>query len=170
MPFPDGSFDLVLCQQGLQFFPDRAAGLREMRRVLIPGGRLVLAVWGPTEQSPGFAALAAALERHVSARAAAAARSPFSLWNVDELHDLLAGAGFRSVEIDTRVKTLRFPSPQELVQQYVPSSPIAAAMDEADAAALETVIRDVEEALQPYLDDRGLAFPIENHMAQAVSS
>jgi hypothetical protein len=43
-------------------------------------------------------------------------------------------------------------------------------MDEADATALETVIRDVEEALQPYLDDRGLAFPIENHMAQAVSS
>ena len=42
LPFPDGSFDLVTCQQGLQFFPDRPAGVREMRRVLKPGGRLAL--------------------------------------------------------------------------------------------------------------------------------
>jgi ubiquinone/menaquinone biosynthesis C-methylase UbiE len=109
MPFPGEAFDVVLCQQGLQFFGDRAAGLNEMRRVLVPDGRVVLAVWGPIERSPGFAALAAALERNVSAAAAAAARSPFSLWDAGELRDLIEGAGFRNVVVHSRTRMLRFP-------------------------------------------------------------
>jgi SAM-dependent methyltransferase len=168
MPFAEGTFDLVLCQQGVQFFGDRTAGLREMRRVLVPQGRLVLAVWGPLEHSPGFAALATALQRHVSAAAAAAARSPFSLGNSAELLDLLEGAGWQSLAMHTRVKTLRFPSPEGFVEQYIPGSPIAAALGDADASVLAAVIRDVGTALQPYITDEGLAFPIENHLAQAV--
>jgi ubiquinone/menaquinone biosynthesis C-methylase UbiE len=57
MPFPDATFDLALCQQGLQFFPDRLAALREIRRTLVPGGRLAFSVWRPIQHSPGFAAL-----------------------------------------------------------------------------------------------------------------
>lgn len=158
----------MLCQQGLQFFPDRAAGPREMRRVLAPHGRIVLAVWGPIEKAPGFAALAAALERRVNAAAAVAAGSPFSLWDVEELRDLLEAAGLSRVEIHSRVRTVRFLSPEELVGQYIPASPIAAAMGDVDTAVLDAVIRDVDEALQPYVDDGGLAFPIENHLAEAV--
>jgi SAM-dependent methyltransferase len=45
LPFPEASFDVVLCQWGLEFFPDRAQGLREMARVLMPGGRVGLRVW-----------------------------------------------------------------------------------------------------------------------------
>lgn len=52
MPLPDGSFDVAFCLQGLQFFGDRSAALREMHRVLVPEGRLALAVWRPIEFSP----------------------------------------------------------------------------------------------------------------------
>jgi SAM-dependent methyltransferase len=168
MPFSDEYFDVVLCQQGVQFFPDRAAGLREMGRVVAPGGRVVLAVWGPIEQSPGFAALAAALDRHVSADAAAAARSPFSLWSIDELRDLLEGTGWRNVEVYSRERMLHFSSPAEFVPQYVWGSPIAAVIGKPDTSVLKAVIRDVADALEPYLDDRGLSFPIQNHLAAAV--
>jgi len=168
MPFRDESFDVVLCQQGLQFFPDRAAGLREMRRVLAREGRVVLAVWGPIEQSPGFAALAAALDRHVSADAAAAARSPFTLCSIDELRHLLEGVGWRNMEIHSRKKLLHFPTPAEFVSQYIWASPIAAVIGEPDTSVLQAVIWDVAAALQPYLDDHGLSFPIENHLAVAV--
>lgn len=64
MPLPDGSFDVILCQQGLQFFPDEVAALKECRRVLSPGGRALVSVWGPIEHSPAVAALQRALERH----------------------------------------------------------------------------------------------------------
>jgi ubiquinone/menaquinone biosynthesis C-methylase UbiE len=60
---PDGVFDLVTCQQGLQFFPDRSAALAEMRRVLRPGGKLGIAVWCSIEDCPPFLALANALEQ-----------------------------------------------------------------------------------------------------------
>lgn len=168
LPFADATFDLVLCQQGVQFFPDRAAGLREMARVLVPGGRLAVAAWAPIGQSPGFDALAVALERHVSAAAAAAARSPYALSDAGELRGLLAAAGLRDVAVDSRTMLVRFPSPAELVGQYVRSSPIAAVLGDVADAALEPVMREVAEALASYVDDRGLAFPTESHLARAV--
>jgi len=61
LPAAAGAFDAVLCQQGLQFFPDRAAALREMRRVLKPGGRAAIAVWAELERNQIFASFHAAL-------------------------------------------------------------------------------------------------------------
>ena len=80
LPLADAAFDVVLCQQGLQFFPDRPAALREMHRVLASGGRLVLSVWREIERSPGFAVLADALTRHIGPGAATLMTSgPFGL-------------------------------------------------------------------------------------------
>ena len=56
LPFDAGSFDVVLCQQGLQYFPDRPAAMKEMARVLAPGGRIALNVWGALERQPFFVA------------------------------------------------------------------------------------------------------------------
>src|SRR5216683_5966492 len=57
----DETFDVVTCQQGLQFFPDRAAAVREMYRALKPGGRVIAAVWREIALQPYFAAMDAAL-------------------------------------------------------------------------------------------------------------
>ena len=70
LPFADASFDLVYCQQGLQYLGDPSAGLREMSRVLAPGGRMALAVWRSINNNPGFASLVGALERHAAPEAA----------------------------------------------------------------------------------------------------
>jgi ubiquinone/menaquinone biosynthesis C-methylase UbiE len=89
LPFPAAVFDLVCCQQGLQFFADRLAALREMARVLVPGGRLALNVWRALPHNPGAAAMAEALERHVSPEAAAVRRAPFALGEAEEVRALL---------------------------------------------------------------------------------
>lgn len=92
LPLPDQSFDLVICQQGLQFLPDRNAGLREMHRVLRPGGRLVLALWTELAKSPGhailFGALGAALGKDMSRP------PPWSLAEESQVLQLIAAAGF----------------------------------------------------------------------------
>ena len=57
LPFTEQEFDLVVCQQGIQFFPDQVQAVREMHRVLKPGGRVGIAIWASIEKCPGYPAL-----------------------------------------------------------------------------------------------------------------
>ncbi len=119
MDFDDASFDAVLCQFGLMFFEDRQAGLREMMRVLRPGGALAVAVWDVLEHSPGFAALATMLDRIVGTAAGDALRVPFSLGDVDALRELFARSGVPDVRIATHAGTARFPSLESWIRTNV---------------------------------------------------
>jgi SAM-dependent methyltransferase len=155
MPFADASFDALLCQQGLQFFPDRSAALREMYRVLVPGGRVVLSVWGPLEQSPGHAALVGALEHHPGTAAASHMRSFFALGEA-EVRFLLAGGPFNEVQLHTVVLTVCFASPEQFVRiEMFPSHPDS------------VLISEVNTALRSYMSPDGLAFPMQAHLVTA---
>ena len=167
LPFPNASFNVAYCQLGLQFFPDRAAALREMHRVLAPGGRLAVMVWRGIDDSPGFAVLAEALERHVGHAAAAIMRAPFGLSNADELEELVRNAGFQDVAIQNRIGTVRFPSPERLVLSYVAGSPLAGAVSQANDAAREALITDAINALGKYTSNNELSFPIAAHLLSA---
>ena len=139
LPFPDGGFDRVLCQAGLQFVPDRLGAVREMRRMLRPGGRLALLVWRALHHSPGFAALADALEAVVGPEAAAVMRAPFVFGDDPRpLANLLESAGFVDVRVQARAGTVRFGSVEAFVRCQRAASPLAAHVDvrqEADLIA-----------------------------------
>lgn len=167
LPLADAGLDLIVCQQSLQYFPDRATALREAHRVLRPGGRVALSVWRPIEWSPGFSALAAALARHVSAEAAQIARAPFALGDAAALQALLAGTGFGGIEVRAAEALVRFPSAEAFVQQYVSGSPLAPHVAQAGDDARAALVRDVAGALAPYRDEGGVAFPIAAHLALA---
>jgi hypothetical protein len=116
--------------------------------------------------SPGFAALAAALDQYVSPAAGAVMRAPFVFGDrPEELRTLLTDIGFREVRVCYDVRMVRFASPEALVQYQVAGSPLAGHVAQADDAAREAVIRDVTAAMQGYLNDDGVAFPIEGHIA-----
>jgi len=130
LPFPDGGFDRVLCQAGLQFVPDRLGALREMRRVLRPGGRVALLVWRALHHSPGFAALADALQAVVGPEAAAVMRAPFVFGDDPRpLATLLDSAGFGDVYVQARAGTVRFASVEAFVRCQRAASPLAAHVD-----------------------------------------
>src|SRR3989440_10264273 len=99
---PTGAFDVVLCQQGLQFFPDRPAALREMRRVLKPGGRAAIAVWVELDRNQIFAAFHAALRVTAPAALAELITAPFSWPSGAALKSAAEDAGFRDVRLSTR--------------------------------------------------------------------
>lgn len=161
LPFPDGSFEVVCCQLGLQFFPDRPAALAEMARALVPGGRLAVMVWRSIDHSPGFAVLAAALDRHIGPAAGAMMRAPFGLSDEGTLRDLVAGAGFGEVKLNRQAGMVRFGSARELVVAYGAGSPLAGAIGAAEPAARAGLLAEVQAALDPWQGAAGLAFPIE---------
>jgi ubiquinone/menaquinone biosynthesis C-methylase UbiE len=167
LPFPDGVFDIVLCQQALQFFTDRPKAFREMHRVLAPQGRLALSVCRPIEYSPAYPPLAAALERHVGAEAGAMMRSPFLSWGREQLRTALREAGFQDVRVRISVAEVRYPSPEELVRQEAASSPLAGPLSALSPDVRAGLLRDVSAALRERVDDDGVVSPLETFVVAA---
>jgi ubiquinone/menaquinone biosynthesis C-methylase UbiE len=165
LPFAEASFDVVCCQLGLQFFPDREGALREMKRVLVPGGRAVVMVWREIDRAPGFAVLAAALGRTIGSDAEALMRAPFALSDAGELSRLLEAAGFVDCAIHAETGYVRFASAAMFVRSYIGGSPLAAIVAAAPAPAYEELVQEVERALDPLIERGSLCFPIEAHLA-----
>jgi SAM-dependent methyltransferase len=165
MPLPDASFDAVLCQMGLQFVPDKHAALGEMRRVLAPGGRLILTVPGPTPQL--FVIMGEALVRHIGAEAAGFVNHVFSLHDTAELQNLISGAGFRNVSVQAGTESLRLPAPEEFLWQYVHSTPLAGAVALVNEERRGSLERDVVAKWQEFVKDRTLVLQVRMVVATA---
>src|SRR5215208_1955697 len=154
LPFQDGTFDVVLCQMGLQFFPDKLAALRQACRVLVPGGRLVLNVPGPTPRI--FGILADGLARHVKPEVAGFVQQVFSLHEVQELESLVSGAGFVDVAIPASDERLHLAAPEEFLWQYLHSTPLAAAVAELDGGRRAAFAREVVAQWERFVEHDAL--------------
>ncbi|HZM34137.1 MAG TPA: methyltransferase domain-containing protein [Burkholderiales bacterium] len=158
MPLPDASFDVVLCQMGLQFVADKLAALREIRRVLAPGGRALISVPGPTPTL--FDIMSQALAREIGPEAAGFVRVVFSLHDAGELEGLLREAGFSRAEARSAPKALRVSAPREFLWEYIHSTPLVPAVmgaAEAKRAALES---EIVSRWQPFAADGGMRFEV----------
>jgi SAM-dependent methyltransferase len=132
-----GAFDVVFCQQGLQFFPDRPSALREMRRVLKPGGRVVIAVWASIERNPIFAAMHTALRATTTPELADLITAPFSWHSTAELKMAAEEAGFHDVQILIRSLPIVFEKGVEQAVRSFSATPVSPGV-----AALSQSVRD----------------------------
>ncbi len=169
LPFADASFDLVLCQQGLQFVPDRPAAVQEMRRVLAEGGRVGIGVSASLDRQPVHTILNAALERRLGFPAMA---EPFSLGDPDELVGLLNVAGFQQVALETVTWMVRFPTPERFVQSSLAGAAAVVnalgRMDDATRTALFVELRaDTTDLLREYVDGDELVVPLTTNVVTA---
>ena len=167
LPFPGASFDAVLCQQGLQYFPDRAAAVREMARVLAPGGRLAVAVWGALDRQPFYVALTDGLRVYLPERKDAYALA-FSLHTAEELRALAAGAGLRDARVRFEHRTIRYPDLKEFVGGFMEGTMISAQFMALARETRRAFVEHVAGLLAGYVDDDGMAFPLENHFLTAT--
>ncbi len=168
LPFPDASFDVVVSQFGFMFFSDRSGALREVVRVLRPGGRMALAVWDFLENIPAYADEVALLERLVGIPASDALRAPFVLGDRRALETLLTGAKLEAVEVATRKGTARFPSVRVMVEAdlrgWLPVMGVVLTEEQ-----IVDVLQAAEEALRQYVADDGtVAFGTSAHIVIGV--
>jgi ubiquinone/menaquinone biosynthesis C-methylase UbiE len=169
MPFKDGAFDVVLCQQGLQFFPDRRAAMQEMARVLAPEGRLSLNVWGPLERQAFFVTLFKAVGRFIGDDAAKTIASPYTLTTREELRELAVGAGFRKITVRFEQRTIR--ATEDIAQfanGLLQATPVASQFLALAHDQRMALVNHVADQLDGYVDDAGMAVPQENHFLFAV--
>jgi len=171
LPFGDGEFEVVLCQLGLQFFPNRRAALCEMRRVLAAEGRVGVSAYTAIARNPAAHALAEAVDRYLGQGASDAKRSEHSLTDPDELNGLLDAAGFSSVQLETVTQLVRFASVEEWVEIQFAATPLAAVVANREQRRLDHIVglvsADVREALAPFASDNAFSFPQEAHVAVA---
>jgi ubiquinone/menaquinone biosynthesis C-methylase UbiE len=167
LPFEDDLFDVVLCQQGVQFFSDRLGALRQMRRVLRPTGRLAFTVWSAIGDSPYVAALAEALAQHVSAEAGLMARAPCALNDAEELYGLVTSAGFQNVRVRQMIETTTLPLPEAFVPGHLAALPIAEAITRLAPDRRAALIQEMTEALHAYVDGEQLKLPAGSHVVTA---
>jgi len=164
LPFPDRSFDVVVCQFGLMFFSDRGKAIREMLRVMVPGGRCAVAVWDAIENAPAFAALVGLLD-HVAGRPAGdALRAPFALGDRQVLAALFNGTGASSVNLTTCDGAARFPNMREFVEAELRGwLPVMGVV--LPEPQIDRILEEAETILARYVTADGLAFDISAHLA-----
>jgi ubiquinone/menaquinone biosynthesis C-methylase UbiE len=155
MPLPGDAFDVVFCQLGMQFVADKPAALREIRRVLAPGGRAYVSVPTPTRF---FNVMDDAFDRHGMPAAAAFVRMVFSLDDAATLERLFQDAGFRDVTCESIAKQLRLPPARDFFWQYIQSTPLAPTLAEIGADVRAALERDVVEGWRDWATDDGLTY------------
>jgi SAM-dependent methyltransferase len=164
LSFADEFFDLVICQQGLQFLPNRDAGLQQIYRVLRPGGRMVLSIWTELAKSPGqaalFGALGALLGKDMSQP------PPWSLADGKQVLNLVSAAGF--VDVETTVSSLRatYPSARRFVEIHIDgtSKLTRQVLAQVPADRKTAFINDVSERLRDYETSTILELPMESRL------
>jgi SAM-dependent methyltransferase len=170
LPLREGEqFDVVVCQQGLQFFPDKPAAAVQMRRALGTGGRLAVATWRPDDEIPFFRELRSVAERHLGA----IADQRYSFGDGGRLEALLLEAGFRGVRLRTVSRTIRFDDAAPFLRlntmALVGMSAAGKAMDDQERKrVVDAVMRDSAPALRRYADGSGLAFEVSTNLATAT--
>lgn len=152
LPFADASYDVVMSQFALMYFSDRTAALKEMLRVLRPGGRLAVAVWGPYERATGYVILTEIAQRRCGQAAADVLTAPFALGDKGMLLTLCKSAGIDDAVVALRKGTITYPTIEVFVETEVKGSPLEAQLD---AGSYQELMQEAQEKLQQFCTDDG---------------
>jgi len=148
LPLPDESYDVVVSQFSLMYFPDRVAALKGMMRVLRSSGRLAIAVWGPYERATGYVILTEIAKRRCGQAAADVLTAPFVLGDRDRLLDLFRAAGINDVTVELHDGVMTFPSIDVFVETEVKGSPLETLLDEDGYRGLLNEAKDKLQRFQ----------------------
>ena len=164
LPFPDNSFDVVLCQFGLMFFADRVKAIQEMNRVISPQGRLVITVWDALENIPAYSRSVSLIEKFAGSKAREALNAPFELGDKAVLQSTFRDAGVTDIEISTHTGTARFPDIKSMIEADVRGwLPVLGIVLEENE--IQEIFNQASDLLSEYISSDGkVTFDITAHV------
>jgi len=168
LPFADASFDVVVCQFGVMFFPDKVAGYREARRVLAPGGRFVMSVWGSLSDNPITRVVVDAVgARYPQNPPRFLARTPHGHSDTNVLRRDLAAAGFGSVAVETVTLPSRAPSAEHAAIGLCQGTPMRGEIEALDPSGLAATTDVAAAALRSAYGTGAIEAPMQAVMVIA---
>jgi ubiquinone/menaquinone biosynthesis C-methylase UbiE len=168
LPFEDSAFDVVACQFGAMFFPDKVRGYREARRVLKPGGRYFLNVWDRISENEFVDVVTEVLaEVFPNDPPRFMARTPHGYYDVDRIREELTTAGFKEITIDTVEARSRAPSPRHPAVAYCQGTPLRSEIEARDASRLEEVTGKAADAIARRFGSGPVEGRIRAHVIEA---
>jgi SAM-dependent methyltransferase len=169
LPFADESFDLVACQFGVMFYPDKVLANSEARRVLRPGGHYLLAVWDRLDRNPVSHAVGGAMAKlYPDNPAAFLERLPFGYHDPAWIERDLRAAGFADIAIETVERRSRLGSARDAATGLIQGSPMRADIEPRAADALDKATEAGAEALRQFEGPDGLDAPMAAHIIVAT--
>jgi ubiquinone/menaquinone biosynthesis C-methylase UbiE len=160
LPFPDHFFDAVVCQFGLMFFPDKAAGIGEAFRVLRPGGTYLFNVWDVMARNPIARITHETVASFFPSDPPSFYTVPFSLHDPEPVRTLLGQAGFGQVTWTHLEKTGSSPSAAEAATGVIEGNPILGAIMDRRAEALDEIKQAVAARIAAELGDHPVRIPL----------
>jgi ubiquinone/menaquinone biosynthesis C-methylase UbiE len=170
LPFEDATFDLICCQFGVMFFPDRQSGYREAKRVLKPGGYFLFNVWDRIEENVFADDVTNALaDVFPSDPPRFLARTPHGYHDSALIHSELEKAGFSRVVIETRADQSRAPSPRHPAVAYCQGTPLRNEIEARGADKLEAATNYAASKIANRHGSGEVAAKIQAHVIVAVA-
>jgi SAM-dependent methyltransferase len=167
LPFHDRSFNTVVCQFGIMFFPDKPTAAREVRRVLVPGGLFIFSVWDSSEHNVLGRIIDGTIRGFFPTDPPDFTRIPFSYADPDVIRGLLTAADFTDLAVEEVSMRGESPSALEAAMGFILGNPIATAIRERGTVAPEKVIQAAAAALAAECGDRPLRVPMRALMVSA---
>ncbi|WP_294222667.1 class I SAM-dependent methyltransferase [uncultured Shimia sp.] len=168
LPYEEDTFDAVICQQGVQFFPDPTAGVKEMARVARTGGKIAVTVWAPRAQSPYLETVFGVLERGFALNPAAAKATCVEAGEA-AVQSWFEGAGLAQVAIESETVEVMLPPFEAYVANHIRALPpvVVGNFWQADEVVRDQAFNEIREALAPYQKASGYVVPFTSYVASA---
>lgn len=166
LDFDDENFDAAICGLGLMYVPDPVQSLREMNRVLIPGGRAAVAIWGE-RRNCGWAEIFPVVDKRVASDVCPLF---FLQGTGDTLEHSFGEAGFEDIEIERFSVSLNYPNSEMAVMAAFAGGPVALAYRKFDEQTKEEAHREYLESIAPYRNGAGYEIPGEFVVAKGVKA
>lgn len=167
LPCGDAAFDVVLCQQGVQFFPEKALAVAEMHRVLASDGRVVVSVWRGLEHNAFPAIQSEALARHLGAEFGTMMAAPFAYGDAGTFAALFRSAGFRDVKVEAvELTPTQSREPERVAEKFL-ALPMAETIAKMPDAARQAMIEDILSAIPGNPSDPAVLAPTSAHILTA---
>jgi ubiquinone/menaquinone biosynthesis C-methylase UbiE len=150
---PDASFDVTVCQQGLQFFPEKVEALKEMARATRPGGRIVVSVWGSLQQCSIFGEIHASLEETLPSSIADMMKAPFSMSDPQQLMALGEEAGLQDIEVKPCSLPLVFELGIDQAIRILDATPLAPQITALPSEVQDVMVGNLKSRLKRFTNE-----------------